>query len=463
MAAVVRFRVLRPLAVATALALALAVPGSGPTARADDPPPSAQAPAGSSQNAVVAWNDHAAAIARAACIAPFDNPLHESRMYAIMHVAVHDALNAISRRSQPYAYRGKARGASPEAAVAAAARTSLLGALSDITGPFVPCHDDAVTVVESFYTEALKAVPDGPAKREGVAVGKKSAYTILAKRARDGSDTPLVVSDFPQGDEPGEYRFVADGPQFAFAPGWGEVTPFVRRTDRIRVERPYRLRSAAYARDLNEVKRLGGDGTTTVSARTAEQTEVALFWKENSPHQWNRAARDLAADHHLDLWESARMFGLLNLALADGYVATFKVKYDLLFWRPVTAIRLADTDGNDETTADPDWKPLREIPPIPDHDSGHAVEGGAAAAALRGYFGTDRLSFSLCSYTVAENTCEDDSPLTRHFTRLSQAAEENAWSRVLIGYHFRHATTVGLDHGTAIGDRVVDHAMAARR
>ena len=113
---------------------------------------------------MVAWNDHAAAVARAACVAPFDNPLHESRMYAMMHVAVHDALNAVSRRSQPYVYRGKTPGASPEAAVAAAARTSLLGAVADIAGPFVPCHDAAVTVVEDFYTEALKSIPDGSAK-----------------------------------------------------------------------------------------------------------------------------------------------------------------------------------------------------------------------------------------------------------------------------------------------------------
>lgn len=455
-----RFSALRPLALGAVLVMALTGTTSAP-ASAGPPPLPTRAPAG--VNAVVAWNDHAAAAARAACVAPFDNPLHESRMYAIMHVAVYDALNAISPRSEPYAYRGRAPGASPEAAVAAAARTSLLGALDDITGPFVPCHDAAVTVVDGFYAEELDAIPDSPAKRAGIAVGKRSAYTILAKRAGDGSDTPLVVTDFPQGDQPGEYRFVTDGPQFAFAPRWGEVTPFVRRTDRIRVQPPYRLRSRAYARDLNEVKRLGGDGTTTPSERTAEETEIALFWKENSPHQWNRAARDLAVGRQLDPWESARMFGLLNLAMADGYVATFKVKYDLLFWRPVTAIRLADTDGNDRTTADPGWKPLREIPPIPDHDSGHAVEGGAAAAALRGYFGTDRLSFSLCSYTVEENTCEDDSPLTRHYTRLSQAARENAWSRVLIGYHFRHATTVGLDHGTAIGERVVDRTLRPRR
>lgn len=452
---------LRPLALGAALVLALLGTAGAPAARAVDPPQAARVPV--SSNAVIDWNDHAAEAARAACVAPFDNPLHESRTYAIMHIAIHDALNAVSRRSQPYAYRGRAPGASPEAAVAAAARTSLLGALSDVTGPFADCHDKAVTVVEGHYAKALEDIPDSTAKLRGIAVGKRSAYTILARRAGDGSDTPLVVADFGQGDQPGDYRFTSEKKQFAFAPGWGDVKPFVRKTDQIRVAPPYPLTSAAYTDDLDEVRRLGGDGTTTPSARTAEETEIALFWLENSPHQWNRAARDLAADHHLDLWQSARMFGLLNLALADGYVATFEVKYDLLFWRPVTAIRLAGTDGNPDTSADPGWTPLRETPPIPDHDSGHAVAGGAAAAALRGYFGTDRLSFSLCSYTVPEDTCTDASPLTRHFTRLSDAAAENARSRVLIGFHFRHATKVGLRHGKAIGDRVVDRALQPRR
>lgn len=461
MTARARFSTIRPLGLSLVLVLALLGTTGAAPARAAAPPHTAQVPVGS--NAVIDWNDHAAAAARAACIAPFDNPLHESRTYAIMHIAVHDALNAISRRSEPYAFRGRAPGASPEAAVAAAARTSLLGALSDITGPFAPCHDAAVAVVEGFYATSLADIPDGAAKLEGIAVGKRSAYTILAKRAGDGSDTPLVVADFPQGDEPGEYRFTSEAKQFAFAPGWGDVKPFVRRTDQIRVAPPYALTSAAYARDLDEVKRLGGDGTTTPSARSAEETEIATFWVENSPHQWNRVARDLAVDRHLDLWQSARMFGLLNLALADAYVATFEVKYDLLFWRPVTAIRLAATDGNPKTSPAPTWTPLRETPPIPDHDSGHAVAGGAAAAALRGYFGTDRVSFSLCSYTVPEDTCTDASPLTRDFTRLSQAAAENARSRTLVGFHFRHATTVGLRHGTAIGDRVVDHALELRR
>lgn len=451
-------RVRRPLVVGAALVLVLTLPASGPAATAGPRP--GQAP--SSTNAVIAWNDNASAATRAACVSPFDNPLHESRTFAIMHVAIHDALNAISLRSTPYAYRGIARGASPEAAVASAARTALVGALSDITGPFAPCIGKAVDLVEARYATALAAVPDGAAKLKGIAVGKKSAYTILAKRARDGSDTPLVVPDFPQGDRPGEYRFVAGSPQFAFAPRWGDVTPFVRRTNRIPVAPPYALGSPAYARDYDEVKRYGGNGTTTPSARTAEETQIALFWLENSPHQWNRAARSMAVDRHLDLWQSARMFALLDMALSDGYVAVFKVKYDLLFWRPATAIRLGDTDGNARTTGDPGWQPLRPIPPIPDHDSGHAVAGAAAAAALRGYFGTDRVSFDLCSYTVETNTCTDASPLTRHYTRLSQAAAENGRSRILVGFHFRHAVAVGIEHGTAVGDRVVDRTLRPR-
>jgi hypothetical protein len=450
----------RSLALGAVLVLTQVAPVVSPQADADTPPSAKTA----SPNVVTVWNSNAAAAARESRIAPFDNPLHESRLYAIMHIAIHDALNAISRRSKPYAFAARARGASPEAAVAAAARTALIGGLADVTAPFDVNHAKAVASVEESYQRALADIPASPAKTRGIALGKKAAYSILAERAGDGSDTPLVVEDFPQGDEPGEYRFISDGPGFAFAPGWGEVRPFVRKTNRFRVEPPHALTSRAYARDFAEVKRLGGNGTTTPSARTAEQTEVALFWRESSPHQWNRVARQLATSQGLDLWETARMFGLLDLALADGYVATFRVKYDLLFWRPVTAIRLAADDGNPRTRPDPGWKPLRDIPPIPDHDSGHAVEGGAAAAALRGYFGTDRLAFSLCSYTLEDgDTCTDRTPVVRHYTRLSEAAAENARSRVLIGYHFTHSTTVGLDHGTKVGDRVVRKALRPRR
>ncbi len=414
-------------------------------------------------NAVVRWNETAATAALATTLAPTLNPLHESRMYAIMHIAIHDALNAISPRSRPYAFQGRARNASPDAAIAAAARTALVAALTDLTPPFTDTTS-AIAGVEAAYASALAAIPDGAAKLDGIALGKKSAYTILAKRADDGASTaPLIASDFVQGVNPGEYRFTPGTP-FAFAPTWGEVKPFaLRSAGQFKVQPPFALDSKQYTADFNEVKGLGGDGITTPSARTPDETRIARFWVESSPLLWNRLARQLAMTQHLDLWQSARLFGLLDMALTDGYIATFDVKYKLLFWRPVTAIQLAATDGNPDTAADPTWTPLVPTPPIPDHDSGHSVEGGAAAAVLRGFFKTDRMNFTLCSFTALPgSTCTDASPEIRHFTSFSQAAGENARSRVLVGFHFTHATTEGVKHGTKIGQLTVNTYLRPR-
>jgi len=169
---------------------------------------------------------------------------------------------------------------------------------------------------------------------------------VLALRASDGADTTLLDFGFPQGSAPGEWIFTPDRP-FAFAPGWAHVTPFVLDdATRFRPKPPYALDSPQYAADLNEIKALGADGITTPRARTAEQTETALFWLESSPLQWNRIARTLSASRRLDPWESARLFGLLNMALADGYVSSFDTKYHYRYWRPVSAIRAAGTDGN---------------------------------------------------------------------------------------------------------------------
>ena len=411
-------------------------------------------------NTVVSWNATAAEIALTCRLAPAGNPLHESRMYTIMHIAIHDALNSIRHRSRPYAFHTHAPHASPTAAVAAAARTALLGALMD--PPFAACRPSATVLVDAAYREALALVPAGRAKSQGIALGGRSAKAMLEERENDGSDTPLVDVNFPDGDEPGEYRRTPGfEPRFAFAPEWGDVDTFVLRSaDQIPTELPYALGSAAYTRDYNEVKRLGGDDVTTHSERTAEETQVAQFWDESSPLLWNRLARQLAIRQHLDLWESARLFGLLDLALSDAYIATFRAKYEILFWRPVTAIQLASTDGNPATSPDPTWTPLRTTPPIPDHDSGHSIEGGAAAAVLRGFFGIDRMRFSLCSYLLpAGEDCTDATPTLRHFQSFSQAASENARSRVLIGYHFTHATTVGTERGTKIGSFTVRHAL----
>jgi hypothetical protein len=288
-------------------------------------------------DAVTDWNANAAKAAIAACISPADDPLHESRMYAMMHIAIHDALNAIDRRFRPYAYDDKARArVSVAAAIAAAARDVLVQVISEIPAPFPPaCIANGIASVDTDYTAALAAIPDGPRKSQGLNIGQDAAAAVLALRADDGSDTPLADDAYPQGVNPGEWRFTPNVP-FAFAPGWGTVTA-VRAPRRrpIPSGSSYAITSNKYTAEFDEVKRLGGDDVTTPSERTEEQTQIGFFWIESSPLSWNRIARTVAVAEKLDLWENARLFGLLNMAMADGYVGSFETKYHYNYWRPV--------------------------------------------------------------------------------------------------------------------------------
>jgi hypothetical protein len=413
------------------------------------------------ENSVTAWNEIAGEAALV-CLAPTNNPLHESRMYAMMHAAIHDAVNAIDRRSQPYAFDGSTSAdASVDAAVATAAHDVLVPTLLAIPAPFPPeCGQAAAAIVDAEYTATIDALPGGAATTAGLAVGKQAAAAILELRADDGSDTPLIVTDMPQGTEPGEYRFTPGTP-FQFAPGWEDVDPFVlRASSQYRSSTPYNVTSKAYAQDYEEVKSVGGDGITTPSARTPEQTEIALFWVESSPLQWNRIARTVAASTGLDAWESARLFGLLNLAMADGYISSFETKNHHNFWRPVTAIHEGDDDGNPATAGDATWTPLVATPPIPDHDSAHAVEGAAAARVMQRFFGTDAIAFHTCSLTLpAAEACEGTSQVLRAFSSFSEAAAENGESRVLVGFHFRNAVNEGLQHGWHIANRAYNQVL----
>ena len=424
---------------------------------------SAGAHSASQSDAVIAWNANAGDAALAACIAPTDNPLHESRLYAMTHVAIHDALNAIESRAEPYAFDGRARkGASAEAAVAAAARDVLVSLLPQIPFP-LECTSAGVASVEADYAVALSAIPNGRAKTRGLEVGREAAEAILALRDGDGSNTQLQDFDYRQGTEPGVYRFTP-GFEFAFAPGWRDVTPFVLDdSSQFRPGPPYRVTGRRYAADLNEVKRLGGDGVTTPSARTAEETEIARFWVESSPLQWNRITRAVSSSQRLDRWQQARLFGLLNLSMADGYVASFDTKYHYNYWRPVTAIQNADADGNRRTSGDSDWTPLLPTPPIPDYDSAHAVEGGTASQVLKRFFGTDHIGFETCSLSLPEDTCNDATPRLRRYTSFSQAAAENGLSRILVGFHFRKAVDEGIAHGNKIGNLAVDRFLRPER
>jgi hypothetical protein len=261
----------------------------------------------------------------------------------------------------------------------------------------------------------------------------------------------------PQDTDPGEYQCTPGTPFIAFE-AWENVTPFVlQHSSQFRPGPPYRVTSKKYATDFNEVKNLGGDGLITPTLRTADQTEIALFWSESSPLKWNRIARTVSAGQGLDVWGNARLFGLLNVALADGYIAMADAKNHYSYWRPVTAIRTGDTDGNPDTTGDPNWRPLVETPPDQDYPSGHSIEGGAGAEVLKQVFGTDRIRFQDCGATLpAGSTCGDPSPVLRSYSTFTEAADENAYSRTLIGFHFRKAVEEGTDYGRKIAKRAAN-------
>jgi hypothetical protein len=415
------------------------------------------APAGG--DAVISWNARAGEAATKACIAPLDDPFHESRMYAMMHIAVHDALNAIDRRFQPYAFDKRVEpGASPEAAVASAARDVMVPLLGQLPRelPFITqaCIDAAVASVETAYTAAIADLPEGPAKAQGVAAGQAAAAAILARRAADGAVGPFLNTSCPQDTSPGKYQCTPGAPFVAFEV-WAKVTPFALQDNtQFRPGPPYEVTEKAYTADYNEVKSLGGDGRTTPSSRTADQTEIAYFWWESSPLKWSRIGRTVAANAGLNSWQNARLLALLNMALADGYIAMSTTKNHYSYWRPVTAIRAGETDGNPDTAGDPAWTPLRPTPANQDYASGHSIEGGIGAEVLKQVLGTDGVSFQDCGVRLpAGSACGDLSPALRSYSSFSQAATENALSRILIGFHFRKSIEEGTQYGRKIGER----------
>jgi hypothetical protein len=237
------------------------------------------------------------------------------------------------------------------------------------------------------------------------------------------------------------------GPGYASSalPGWGNVTPFtLLSAAQFWLPGPPALTSEAYARDFNEVKRLGGHHS---EARTPEQTEIARFWFEGAP-AWSRTARLGASARILDAWHSARLLGLMSLAMADSYTAGFEICYVYDFWRPVTAIREGDTDGNDATVSDPNWNSQQNTPSVSDYPSTMSLISGAAAATLAGVLGIDQVPFSVTSGLPFPD-------ITRSYTRFAQAAREAADSRVYAGIHFRTACEDGLVLGRKIGERTV--------
>ncbi|HEX2541073.1 MAG TPA: vanadium-dependent haloperoxidase [Caldimonas sp.] len=378
-------------------------------------------------HAVVHWNSIAG---EAFAPSQGTNPMAQSRTLAILHAAIHDSLNAIDRRYASYTPGlPTAPQASVDAAVAAAAREVLVQLLPD-----------RAAFVEAAYAHALAPVGDAPARSAGIAIGQAIAQATLRRRDGDGAESAAQPAYVP-GSASGEYRFTAPF-TFAAQPGWGRVRPFVIDLRQHALDGPLPLDSARYARDLAEIKALGRVDSTT---RSAEQSEIARFWYEDSPLGWNRIANSVVRERGLDEWQAARAFALVHFAMADGFIAGFDAKYRHRFWRPVTAIHAAADDGNRRTEADPAWQPLLVTPPVPDYPSTHTVLGWAAAEVLIELFG-DSQRFSLTSLTLPG--------VSREYRGFSQAAQENGLSRLYAGIHFRHAVEHGRRQGRSVGKAV---------
>jgi hypothetical protein len=360
------------------------------------------------------------------------NPMAQSRTLAILHAAIHDAVNAVDRRYEPYTPGLlPTAGASLDAAVAAAAREVLV--------TLVP---DQKALVDAVYDKTLANVHDVAAKNAGIAIGQAAARATLARREGDGFEQAAKPAFVPR-PGPAEYQFTAPF-DFAAQPRWGSVKPYVIDLRQHAVAGPQRLSSAEYARDVAYVKDIGGAAN---SKRTPEQSEIAKFWYEDSPLGWNRIANAVVRQRGLDPWSAARAFALVNFAMADGFIAGFDAKYKFRFWRPVTAIHEAATDGNPQTQPDSTWQSFMITPPVPDYPSTHTVLGWAAAQVLIELFG-DNVPYSATSLTLPG--------VTRTFKTFSAAAEENGMSRVYAGIHFRHAVNGGRRQGRSIGRTVAE-------
>lgn len=363
---------------------------------------------------------------------PAYNPLLASRILAMVHLAMHDALNNIAPVYETYAYHREEKKADPIAAVSAAAHSVLLGSFPD-----------KKQFLDAELEKALANVKDGADKDRGIMLGEDAGRAILALRSNDGAfGDPVGKLNNP--DKPGLYQ-ITPPLQFVYAPFWTTMPTFgIKSPDQFRVGPMPALTSKQYAEDFNEVKSIGANQNST---RTEEQTFIAKFWYEFSEIGWNRITAVAAKDANLDLITTARLFALVNIGLADSYTAGWDSKFHHNFWRPYTAIRKADGDHNDQTLEDVSWEPFLNTPPVHDYPSTHSVLGNAAATILTGILG-DR-SFTMTS------TSAEPSNATRTLKSFTQAAKENGDSRVYAGIHFRFSCEAGLQQGKDIGDWIL--------
>ena len=414
-------------------------------------------------------------------------PGRASRAMAIVHIAVFEVVNAVEGGYKSYVgLPPVGLTVSLHAAVAQAAHDTLVALFPSQTRTF-----------DDLLADDLKQILEGRLKANGVALGRQAAAAILAMRSTDGAQhaEPRLGIEFQTSNDPGKWRQdpISQSP-LALGAYWGKVSPFVLETvDQFRAPLPAKLDSLDYATAFNEVKTLGGDGSNTPTVRTAEQTQIGLYWAYDGtpslcapPRLYNQVTRRIAGLMGTDdnVVELARLLALVHVSMADAGIAIWESKYYYQFWRPVTGIREADErtgptglgDGNAATIADPKFSPLGApasnltgpnfTPPFPSYPSGHAGLGGALFQTLRRFYRTDRIAFTFISDefngVTRDHTGQVRPLVTRRFTSLSQAEEENGQSRIYLGIHWVFDKTEGIAQGRRVADYVFTHAFQPR-
>jgi hypothetical protein len=389
--------------------------------------PAAAAAHAATPNPVIQWNRTLLSILRT----PGNQPatVHPTRSMAMLHVAIDDAVSAIHGHGRPFALRPS------RAAAADAAAHRVLVTL-------YPAQQQAL---DDQYAALLDQIPWPGRRRTGIAIGERAAAGVLDARANDGSAaTPPV---YVPGSMPGDYQLTPP----AFAPAafthWSQVMPFaLRRADQFRPPPAAPLASRAYAQAVNEVQALGDVNSAT---RTADQTVQARFWAAPIQNYWNEIAQTASLQHHDTLRQDARLFAALDVTLADSVIAFYDAKYAYHLWRPITAIRSADTDGNPGTTRDPTWTPLATTPADPSYPGAHSVVSAAAATVLARAFGDDD-RFDVVSEVLPG--------VTRSFARFSDAVDEAGLSRIYAGVHTRLDDAPGRALGRDVAEFDLRHA-----
>jgi membrane-associated phospholipid phosphatase len=383
------------------------------------------------------WNTLALAAIRNESTAP---PL-AARNLAILHASIFDAVNAIEPTHESYFVSLTAPpGASAEAAAVGAAYECL----ADL-------YPSQLASFDAELSRFLAATPATSNRADGLTLGETTALFVLFWRSFDGSSTTVP---YIPGTDPGDWRRTPPFFRPPDLPQWPFVEPFALTNGaQFRPPGPPPLTSSSYAADLNQVKALGGVNSTN---RTPEQTLIARFWSDFSytvtpPGHWNQIAQNIVTNRPTALAENARLFALLNIAMADAGIVVWDAKYVYNFWRPVTAIQQADTDDNPDTEADPSWLPLLNTPSFPEYVSGHSAFSAAAATVLGSFFGTDRVSFTVGSDGVPG--------VFRSYDSLDAAAEEIALSRIYGGIHFLSADVDGLIAGHQVGEYVFERHL----